>query len=192
MNQTTLTNPRIEPRSLAQMLERGEPVQLIDVRSPREYEEAHVPGAINVPLEQVESRLSDLRPGQPAVLICQSGRRADMCRTILENHRDDLIVLEGGTSAWIKEGLPIVRGTANRLPLMRQVQLVVGTAVLASTLAAYFVDPAWGFIATFMGAGLVVAGATGFCGLANLLALLPWNKAAKCSSPANAETCGGR
>lgn len=192
MHQTTLTNPRIEPKALAQMLNRGEPVQLIDVRSPREYDEAHVPGAINVPLEQVESRLSDLRPGQPAVLICQSGRRADMCRTILENHRDDLIVLEGGTSAWMQEGLPIVRGTANRLPLMRQVQLIVGTCVLLSTLAAYFVAPAWGFIATFMGAGLLVAGATGFCGLANMLALLPWNKAAKCSGPASAETCGGR
>lgn len=174
------------------MLERGKVIQLIDVRSPREYEEAHVPGAINVPLEQVESRLSDLRAGQPAVLICQSGRRADMCRSILENHRDDLMVLEGGTSAWMDSGLPVVRSTANRLPLIRQVQIVVGTVVLGSTLAAYFVAPGWGFIATFMGAGLLVAGATGFCGLANLLALMPWNRAVKGRSTADSGSCGGR
>lgn len=182
----------LKARELRQRIERGERLQLIDVRSPREYDEGHLPGTVNMPVEQVEARLSDLHPHDPMVLVCQSGRRAEMCRGLLERHRDDLIVLEGGTNAWKEEGLPIVKTVATRLPLMRQVQIGAGALALTGAALGYFVDPRWNFLAMFVGAGLFVAGTTGFCGMAVLLAKMPWNKATGGGTPVkNCETTPG-
>lgn len=165
--------------------------QLIDVRTPREYDEGHVPGAVNVPMDQVEARLDDLGPRDPVVLICQSGTRANMTCDLLRPHRDDLLVLEGGTRAWIDAGLPVVRTASARLPLMRQVQIGAGSLVLAGTLLSLLVHPAWIALAIFVGAGLLVAGTTGFCGMAVLLAKAPWNRpAAAAAKPAAAATAG--
>ncbi len=170
---------RVKPTELRELLEHGKRLQLIDVRSPREYDEGHVPGAVNVPLEQVEARLGDLHPHDPAVLICQSGKRADLGRELLERHRTDLIVLEGGTGAWVRAGLPVVKTAGSRLPLMRQVQIGAGGMAFVGAALGYFVNTAWNFLAMFVGAGLLVAGTTGFCGMANVLAVMPWNKAPK-------------
>lgn len=178
----------LKPRELTNLLAAGSRFQLIDVRSVREFDEAHIPGAVNVPLEQVESRLADLDPDQPTVLVCQSGRRASVCRELLQSYHGALIVLEGGTKAWIDEGLPVVRMTANRLPLMRQVQLIAGLLVLTGAGLGRFVQPNWGFLAMFVGAGLTLAGSTGFCGLANLLSLMPWNRVSTSTRGAGA-TC---
>lgn len=161
---------------LKMMVDAGEPVQVIDVRSPREFEEGHVPGAVNLPMEQVEARLADLRNHEPVVLVCQSGRRAQMCQPILANHPEEVKVLEGGTSAWVDRGFPVVRTVASRLPLMRQVQIAAGSLVLLGTVLGYLVNPGWIFLAMFVGAGLVFAGISGFCGMANVLAVMPWNK----------------
>lgn len=169
----------ISVTELDMRLKQGERLQMIDVRSPQEFDEGHIPGSVNVPLEHVESRLADLHPTDSAVLVCRSGNRAQMCKDILDSHRKGLMVLEGGTVAWMDQGLPVVRTTASRLPLMRQVHIAAGTMALAGAALGYFVNPAWGFLAMFVGGGLLLAGATGFCGMANLLALMPWNKAPK-------------
>lgn len=180
MSQSDLkTYSRIKPQELMDRLASGARLQLIDVRSAREFDEVHLPGAVNVPLEQVESRLADLRHDEPTVLVCQSGRRADICRGLLQSRRDELIVLEGGTKAWIDENLPVVRATRNRLPLMRQVQLIAGILVLVGAALGRFVEPNWAFLPMFVGAGLTLAGSTGFCGLASLLARMPWNQASR-------------
>ena len=60
----------------------------------------------------------------------------------------------------------------------RQVQIGAGSLVLAGALLAWLVDPAFHALSAFVGAGLVFAGVSGFCGMAKLLALLPWNRAA--------------
>lgn len=167
----------IQPKELESRLKQGERLQMIDVRSPQEFDEAHIPGAVNMPLEHVESRLADLHPTDTAVLVCRSGNRATMCKEILQSHRENLVVLEGGTVAWMEQGLPVVRTATMRLPLMRQVQIIAGTMALTGAVLGYFVNPAWNFLPMMVGAGFLLAGTTGFCGMANLLAVMPWNKA---------------
>src|SRR6476661_11114349 len=81
---------------------------LIDVRSPSEYATGHIPGAENMPMDQVQSRLPDLEGEDSIVLVCQSGQRARMVAGLLEPCGKELRILEGGTSAWIKAGLPVV------------------------------------------------------------------------------------
>ncbi|WP_309711870.1 rhodanese-like domain-containing protein [Armatimonas sp.] len=172
MSTATLT-----PTQLSANLGRGEHFQLIDVRSPQEYAEGHVPGAMNLPMDQAEARLEDLQHHDPIVLICQSGRRAGMTCELLKAHHKDLIILEGGTKAWIEAELPVVKTASTRLPLMRQVQIGAGGMILTGTLLSIFLHPGWIGLAIFAGAGLFVAGTTGFCGMAVLLEKMPWNRA---------------
>ncbi|MCX6366242.1 MAG: rhodanese-like domain-containing protein, partial [Armatimonadetes bacterium] len=171
------TNPKVTVSELNARLSQGERFQLIDVRSPQEYAEGHVPGAMNLPMDQAEARIDDLQRHDPVVLICQSGRRAGMTCELLKAHHDGLIVLEGGTKAWIDASLPVVKTASTRLPLMRQVQIGAGGMILTGTLLSLFAHPGWIGLAIFAGAGLFVAGTTGFCGMAILLEKMPWNRA---------------
>ena len=169
-------------------LKRGDRIQLIDVRSGQEYAEGHVPGAMNLPLEQVESRLDDMGKHDPVVLICQNGRRAGMACETLTPHRSDVSILTGGTIAWKEAGLPVVASVATRLPLMRQVQLVAGLMALIGAALALTVDTRWAFLSGFVWAGLTLAGSTGFCGMAIILGKMPWNRA-KAATSATASCC---
>jgi hypothetical protein len=127
-------------------------------------------------MEQVESRLDDMHHHDPVVLICQSGTRAELTSELLTPHRNDLVLLEGGTSAWQEAGLNVVGGSKARLPLMRQVQLIVGPLSLLGAILAMTVDVKWALLSAFIGAGLTMAGATGWCGMALLLKKMPWNQ----------------
>jgi rhodanese-related sulfurtransferase len=168
--------PTITPAELARQVEQGDPLTIIDVRSPGEYAAGHVPGAINIPMEQVEARTNDLRPGLPVVVVCQSGRRAGIACTLLQNQRPDARVLDGGTAAWQAGGFPVVRTTASRWSLERQVRLGAGLLVLTAALLALTIHPFWVYLALFVGAGLTFAGLTDICGMGLLLAQMPWNR----------------
>lgn len=159
-------------------MESNPALKLIDVRSPGEYATGHVPQAANIPLEQVEMRLDDLGGG-PVALLCQSGNRAGMACEILADHHSELLIVEGGTQAWIQSGKPVVASSCTRWSLERQVRLIAGLMILAGTILAVTVSPVWVYLAMFVGAGLTFAGATNICGMASLLALLPWNQPAK-------------
>ncbi len=169
-------NQRITIEELSQRLETDPRMQLIDVRSAGEYAAGHVPRAVNLPLEQVESRIDDLHDG-PVAILCQSGRRAQMACEFLTAHHSNLLVVEGGTEAWIAAGQPVTRPVGSRWALERQVRLVAGLLVLIGTGLAISVSPNWLYLAMFVGTGLTFAGATNICGMASLLALMPWNKA---------------
>ena len=113
---------------LKSLLAQPEAPTLVDVRSPGEYAAGHIPGAINIPLEEVEARLPDL-PKHRVVLVCHSGRRAGSACTVLTPHHPELMVLEGGTAAWIEQGNPIVASTRSRWSIERQIRLIVGVLV---------------------------------------------------------------
>jgi rhodanese-related sulfurtransferase len=167
----------ITVQDLARRIRSGEPIQLIDVRSAGEYAAGHVPQASNIPLEQLESRLDDLGH-QPVAVLCQSGNRAGMACEVLAGHRDDVLLVEGGTSAWQAAGLPVISTTTSKWALERQVRLIAGLLVLAGTILSVLVAPAWIYLAMFVGAGLTFAGLTNVCGMAFILARLPWNRPA--------------
>ena len=172
---------------LRSAIERGERVQLVDVRDVDEFAAAHIPSAVNIPMEEAESRIDDLQQRDSVVLVCQGGPRAELTCELLAQHHPDLKVLQGGTDAWRAAGLPLVGSRASRLPLMRQVQVVVGPLALVGALLALFVNPLWAILPAIIGAGLTVAGSTGFCGMAKIIGAMPWNRP-KVSQPAAAKT----
>jgi rhodanese-related sulfurtransferase len=158
---------------LRQRLGDHAPMQALDVRSAAEFATGHVPGAVNIPMEQVESRMEDLPPG-PLVLICESGKRAEIVAGWLSG-RSEVTLLEGGTRAWRNAGYPLVACAPCRWTLERQVRLIAGLVVLAGTLLSVLINAKWVYLAMLVGAGLTFAGATNICGMASLLAKMPWN-----------------
>jgi rhodanese-related sulfurtransferase len=155
--------------------------QLIDVRSPSEYATGHIPGAVNMPMEQVQSRLPDLEGEDSIVLVCQSGQRARMVAGLLEPCGKELRILEGGTSAWIKAGLPVVATSVTRWSLERQVRFAAGLLVLTGVILALTTSLYWIYLAGFIGFGLTFSGVSGLCPMGSLLGLMPWNRRASCS-----------
>ncbi len=165
----------------AELKTRPARVQLIDVRSPSEYATGHIPGAVNMPMEQVQSRLPDLEGEDSIILVCQSGQRARMVAGLLEPCGKDLRILEGGTSAWIKAGLPIVATSVTRWSLERQVRFAAGLLVLAGVILALTTSLLGIYLAGFIGLGLTFSGVSGLCPMGSLLGLMPWNRRASCN-----------
>jgi len=169
----------IHPRELHQLLSEGDPGHLLDVRSPAEHAAAHVPGVKLVPLDSLDPVAFQKEHGADKTIyvLCQSGGRA---RRAIEKFKsagiDCCVLVEGGTQAWMDAGLPVNRGESKVLPLMRQVQLTVGLVSATGALLALFVNPLFAIIPLITGCGLTIAGLTGFCGLAHLLAKMPWNQ----------------
>ncbi len=155
----------------------GTMAQLIDVRSATEFASGHLPGAINIPLEQVELRAADLATAVPIVLVCQAGTRAHLAAKLLETDHTNLVVLEGGTSAWINAGNPAVRCTASRWALERQVRLIAGLLVVVGVALGVIVSPWFLGLAAFIGCGLTFAAVSNLCLMGELLARCPWNRA---------------
>lgn len=156
---------------------------ILDVRERDEFEAEHVENSILVPLSQ----FSALAPGvlnqlreKEILLMCRSGNRARLAANQISqlgfSDKVNATVFEGGILEWKKQGKPTLARKKNHLPILRQVQLIAGSMILTATLLGAFVNPAFLWISGFFGAGLTFAGATGFCGLANLLAIMPWNK----------------
>jgi len=167
----------IDAKTLKQWLERGEAVP-VDVREPAEHRAQCIEGAKLLPLSNVRASSLPARMGKKLVIHClKGGRGSQACEKLLaEDPSLEIYNLEGGLNAWGTAGFPIKRSGSFFLPLDRQVQLTIGICVLAATALAYFVDPAFLLIAAFIGVGLTIAGLTGFCGLARLVALMPWNQ----------------
>jgi rhodanese-related sulfurtransferase len=165
----------------AQLQSGPERVQLIDVRSPSEYSTGHIPRAINMPMDQVQSRLADLERDGVIVLVCQSGQRARMVAGLLEPCGKELRILEGGTVAWIKAGLPIVITSVTRWSLERQVRFAAGLLVLTGVILALTTSLHWIYLAGFIGLGLTFSGVSGLCPMGSLLGLMPWNRGVSCS-----------
>lgn len=161
----------ILPPEVEQALSEG--AILVDVRGEDEYARTHIPGAVNVPL----TRLCDVPQGRKVIFHCMSGMRtqanADQLRAATQGN--DCFILSGGLDAWKKAGLPVNVDQRQPLELMRQVQLTAGFLALAGALLGLFVNSAFMWLSAFVGAGLMVAGATGWCGMARLLRRMPWN-----------------
>jgi len=169
----------IAPIELNRLLTGGNKVEMLDVRTPGEFAEAHVPGAKLIPLDDLDPVAFQRQHNTdaPVYVLCQSGNRA--CKAVEKLQRagfNGCVVVEGGTAAWIAAGLPVERSESRVLPLMRQVQIIVGTITATGAVLAMTVNPRFVIISLLMGCGLVFAGVTGFCGLALILAKMPWNR----------------
>jgi rhodanese-related sulfurtransferase len=169
------------PADVAERRRQRLPGDLIDVRTPVEYAEVHAEGARLIPLDKLDPRAvmaaRNGSAGEPLYVICKSGARAAKA---VEKFRaagfDNVISVAGGTTAWADAGLPVVRGTSRIISLERQVRIGAGSLVVLSVLLGWLVHPALFGLAAFVGAGLVFAGVTDWCGMGLLLARMPWNQ----------------
>jgi rhodanese-related sulfurtransferase len=176
----------ITAQQLLEMKRKGETIDLIDVRTPAEFREVHVDFARSVPLDRLDPKAMHAeRPSNgmtpPLYVICRSGSRSrQACEKLIDAGLKEVVSIEGGTQACEAAGLPVVRGKKT-MSLERQVRIVIGVMVLTGVSMAAFGDdairPIGLGLAGFMGAGLVFAGITDTCGLAMVLAKLPWNQA---------------
>ncbi len=153
--------------------------RLLDVRSSSEFRTCHIPGAVNVPLDQV-SRYRDqlVAAGEPVVVVCQQGGRAKQAQDKLAGAGGSGFHVQiGGMVAWQQAEGAVVKGE-QRWALERQVRLVAGLIVLLSILGSLLV-PGLKFVAGFVGAGLTFAAVSNTCMMGNLLARLPYNRGSR-------------
>ena len=178
MTSPDVTNPAsVDAATLRDLLATGRGLRILDVRTPGEFETAHIPGAYNVPLDLLREHRTELRThlDDQVVLVCRSGARATQAgQTLAEVGLPNVKILDGGMLAWQHTDAPINHGRT-RWDLERQVRLAVGTIVLTSVLGSLLV-PGLQWVAALMGAGLTVAALTNTCALGMLLAKLPYNR----------------
>lgn len=176
---------KVQANQIHQDIQSGKRVALVDVRTPVEHREMHIAGSLPMPLDQLDpAAVKAATSGvENCVLVCRSGKRAEQAFQKLQAAGcDNLSILDGGVLAWESATLPLVRSTSNHLPLMRQVQLVIGVLALIGSILALTVNKNFAILPAVLGAGLTMAGSTGWCGLAILLSKMPWNKVA-CGGP---------
>ncbi|WP_426357363.1 rhodanese-like domain-containing protein [Pseudocolwellia sp. HL-MZ19] len=163
-------------KEVQQWLNDGE-ATIIDVREPAEFANKHIQGATLLPLGKITA--DDLPDTKNKIVIyCQKGARGNSaCIKITEQNNDVVIYnLTGGIEAWEAEGNPVKQGKSKVLPLDRQVQITIGSLALLGSSTGYLYDPVFMFIPAFLGAGLLFAGLSGTCGLAIIMAKMPWNQ----------------
>ncbi|WP_440107381.1 rhodanese-like domain-containing protein [Streptosporangium sp. H16] len=156
-------------------------VLVVDVRTPGEYATCHIPGAINLPLDQVDAHLNRIvaDAGGQLLLVCQAGGRATQaCAKLAGAGLSGSTVLTGGMNAWKAADGPTSGANdndASRWGLERQVRLVAGGIVASSVLASVWWPPAR-YLAGLIGAGLTFAAVTDTCAMGMALARLPYNR----------------
>lgn len=154
---------------------------IVDVRTPGEYAAGHLPGAHNVPLDQLDRALPTLRQaaeGGNLLMVCASGNRSGQACTTLAEHGVDAVTLTGGTTGWAQRGLDIHHPTGGRTAwaMDRQVRLTAGSLVLLGLMLALLIHPAFQLLSAGIAAGLVFSAVTDTCGMAAVLAKLPHNR----------------
>jgi rhodanese-related sulfurtransferase len=171
--------PTLTPGEAKRLLEQG--AILVDVREADEHARENIPGARLMSLSKLDEADLALHAGQPVIFHCKSGARTKGHAGRLAEKVGgscEAFIVEGGIDAWKKAGLPVAVDRRQPLELQRQVQIGAGSMVFLGTLLGLLVSPWFFVVPAFAGAGLTVAGITGFCGMARILVKAPWNRAA--------------
>jgi rhodanese-related sulfurtransferase len=171
---TTLS--KLDPKAVAKRLNTGD-VMLIDIRDPDEYARERIFGAVSLPVSAIDTANLTLETGQQAIFHCKSGMRTDSHSARLSDLvAGEAYTLAGGLDAWRRSGLPTEKDAKAPLEINRQVQITAGSLILIGVLLGQFIHPGYYALSAFVGAGLMFAGVSGWCGMANLLSVMPWNR----------------
>ncbi len=169
---------RIRPENFKE-LPADQTRQVVDVREPMEYAAEFLPGTRNLPLSRLEENAGSLSKKHPVYLICRSGTRAGQAAERLgQLGFEDVNVVVGGLEGCRVSGLVPEAGVSKIWSLERQVRLAAGLLVLTGVVLGYYVNPSFFILSGFIGAGLTFAALTDTCGMAMLLARMPWNQKA--------------
>lgn len=175
---TTAQVVELHPTTLRAWLDAGDTV-LVDVREPFEHATESIADTRLLPLSKFDPEVAEslVPAGKRLCLYCRTGRRSFDAAERIAAHGLPVAHLAGGIVAWKECEYPVGRAArAPRVDVMRQVQMVAGSLVLLGAILGFFVDPAFVFLSAFVGAGLLFAGASGWCGMAILLGKMPWNR----------------
>lgn len=180
----TMTTPAIiESHYLRERLNSATPPRIIDVRTPGEFETAHIAGAYNVPLDLLREHRDEIitHLDEDVVLVCRSGQRASQAEETLRTAGlGNVHILDGGITAWQAAGFAVNRGS-QRWDLERQVRAVAGSIVLTSVLGS-IAAPKLKWVAAAIGGGLTFAALTNTCAMGMALSKLPYNRGATCDA----------
>lgn len=169
----------IDAATLRQWIEQGRAV-VVDVREPDEHARERIPGSRLVPLSRFDPAQVPAPPDANVVLHCKGGvRSAQAAARLVGAGRAGVMHLKGGLDAWKSAGGPTEQNPRVPISIMRQVQITVGVLVLATCALAWLASPYFLALTAVLGAGLLFSGATGTCGMAAVLALMPWNRAVR-------------
>jgi rhodanese-related sulfurtransferase len=173
------TTGTVSPHELHARINTAAPPQLLDVRTPGEFETVRIAGARNVPLDIIRERTSEIvdQLHGDVVIVCRSGQRAAQAAELLqEAGLTTAAVLDGGINGWEGHGLGVDRGTQH-WEIDRQVRLVAGSIVLTSVVGSIAV-PKLKWLAAGIGAGLTYAAVSNTCAMGTALSKLPYNRTA--------------
>lgn len=173
-----MTIPSLSPTEARALLAQG--AALIDIREPDEHARENIAEAHLLSLSAIENGdlLGPFEDYDTVIFYCQSGTRtAQNAQKLAQAVAPaKVFILDGGLNGWKKTGEAILKDRSQPLPIMRQVQIVAGTLILIGVILGYSVHQAFFLISGFVGAGLLFAGVSGFCGMARLLGVMPWNR----------------
>ena len=178
---TTSAATTIDSTGLRALLHSPDAPRVLDVRTPGEFETAHIAGSFNVPLDLLREHCDEIigQLDQVVVLVCRSGQRAAQAEATLRRAGvANAHILDGGITAWEANGYPVNRGTP-RWDLERQVRLVAGSTVLLSIIGS-LAAPKLKWVAAGIGGGLGAAALTNTCAMGSLLSRLPYNRGTTC------------
>jgi rhodanese-related sulfurtransferase len=148
----------------------------IDVREPDEFKNTHLKESVNIPLSVFQNSadaVKALAQNMKVVLLCQSGTRAGNAYNLIDS-KDNIVVFEGGLNKWQDESL-LVKGQKQKLSIMRQVMIAAGLLVLLGSIGTLGIHVSMVWLTIFVGAGLLFAGVSGICMMAQILGKMPWN-----------------
>lgn len=164
--------PIISPTDAKRLMAQG--ATLIDIREPDEHARERIQGARNVPLNAL-TKLNGV--AGPIIFHCRAGQRtADNAGRLKDAAACEAYLLAGGIEAWKQAELPVIADKSQPIEINRQVMIAAGSLVLLGVLLGVFVRPEFYALSSIIGAGLIFAGLSGWCGLAKLLQLMPWNQ----------------
>jgi len=183
----------ISPQQLHEVTRRGRYAPVLDVRSVAEYRAGHIPGAQLIPIESLSAdalahafKRPSLGREETLYVTCHAGPRAVKAAERLQRAGyKDVTLIEGGTQSWEQLGLPVER-CGKALSLERQVQIAVGSLLVLKVFLGFSVHELFFALVAMIGIGLIVAGTTRWCGMARLIAHLPWNRNTNCTQTARA------
>jgi rhodanese-related sulfurtransferase len=164
----------ISPAEARNLMNQG--AVLVDIRDGDEHAREHIPGVTNLPLSEIEQGRPELENPRAVIYHCRSGARSMAnAETLKQAANCEAYVVEGGLEAWRKAGFPERVDRKQPLSLIRQAQIGAGGLVILGIALGYLASPWFLLLSGFVGAGLLQAGITGWCGMASLLQFMPWN-----------------
>ena len=160
---------------------------LIDVRETDEFKAEHIAHALSIPLSNLENGMNQLNmiEGQTLIFQCLKGGRGQMaCERVqaMDKFQHNIVNLDGGIKGWKQAGLPVLDpflssgSKGHKISIFRQVQIIAGLLISIFVALGFYGINAGFILAGLIGIAFLLAGLTGYCGMAILLAKMPWNR----------------